>query len=56
MSTEIPPRSAASGRRFWLTTLCFLILNCIAWVVYDHTYALRHRGVLRVESFDPGDT
>ena len=55
MSTASLSQRRAGSRRFWVTVLCFLILNCIAWVVYDHTYAVWHRGTLRVAGFDPGD-
>jgi uncharacterized protein YfaS (alpha-2-macroglobulin family) len=53
LSTISPAR--ANSRRFWATVLCFFILNVIAWVVYDRTYAAMHRGTLRVSAFDPGD-
>jgi uncharacterized protein YfaS (alpha-2-macroglobulin family) len=56
MSTATLTASAPAGRwRFWLTVLCFFIANCAAWVVYDHIYAIRHRGTLRVVAFEPGD-
>jgi len=55
MSTASSAQPAAGSRRFWVTVLLFVILNCVAWVVYDHTYAAMHRGTLHVSAFEPGD-
>ena len=49
------PAVPSTRRRFWATVFSFFIINCIAWIVYDHTYAILHRGTLRVTGFDPGD-
>jgi uncharacterized protein YfaS (alpha-2-macroglobulin family) len=53
MSTvPIAPRRA---RRFWLAVFAFAVANVAAWVAWDRSFAARHRGTLRVESFEPGD-
>ncbi len=53
MSTA--PAAPRTARRFWVTVAAFAAVNVVAWVAWDRTFAARYRGVLRVESFDPGD-
>src|SRR5436309_12312990 len=58
--SNIPPQTAAaaasvSRRRFWITVLCFALLNAAAWVGYDRYILSARRGTLRVDAFEPGD-
>ena len=46
---------SAGGRRFWVTVLCFAILNTGAWFAYHRAYVPMRRNMLRVESFLPGN-
>ncbi|HTW95858.1 MAG TPA: MG2 domain-containing protein [Tepidisphaeraceae bacterium] len=52
----MPTQSAPAGRRrFWIVVGCFALVNIAAWLVYVRCFAWRQSGVLRVESFEPGD-
>jgi uncharacterized protein YfaS (alpha-2-macroglobulin family) len=55
MSVTSLMKPPAGSRRFWITVALFLVINAIAWVVYDRTFAMWHRGTLRVNAFEPGD-
>jgi uncharacterized protein YfaS (alpha-2-macroglobulin family) len=55
MSAPSSAHPPISSRRFWITVSLFILINAIAWIVYDRTFAIWHRGTLRVEAFEPGD-
>lgn len=49
------PGAPSGSRRFWVVALCFGLVNAAAWVGYHHAFGPHRRGLLRVESFAPGD-
>ncbi len=53
MSTA--PVAPRPNRRFWSTVAAFAVANAVAWVAWDRHAAAAHRGVLHVQSVDPGD-
>ena len=54
MTAHTWPAAQAGSRRFWITVVCFAMANAAVWVAYHQLFGPR-KGLLRVESFTPGD-
>ena len=55
MALLASPGAPSGRRRFWVTVVCFALANLAAWVAYHRAFGPHRKGLLRVESFAPGD-
>src|SRR5215208_3327571 len=55
MSGPTAAGKPAGRRRFWITVLCFALVNAAGWLAWHRAYGPKPRDLLRVEQFLPGD-